>query len=523
MRKSKLVVWFLLLFSIPISVQAAPLTSISSALFRVREIMLDVYVLHFLIFALFFVLLYAIYYSGLKRVKSIGEGKEGKIIALALSGMSTFGIFFTTRNLGVAGFLETLLGPFAIFAGMLIALTVFFLVYNGFKAQDKSRAWKLGLIVAGLILVLYGAFLSFKGDNVMFGIGWLLALLALLFLLIGVWKDGRTKRDRSGRDKGSKKGKTKKPKLGPVNNFKAEFETKKVVDLTWDATEGADSYQIQRKIPRVFSAKWWRILKAFTLWHKIKFLGYHKGTSTKDKHKFWFVKLRVLEYRIRARAGWLRKGPWSYARTTWSPTTPEGGGPDDPPGPEPAITLSGTVKERGNGPIPGATVSVSGPTSSSTTTDVNGQYSIQVNKGKHSVQANKAGYHPYSSRVKIKKDKTFNITLRKLPTPTPPRGPEGPPGPPPVPPPVAGPPNFDIHVSSTTVPPNGTLTVTCLATAGEFDVGATHSITITNPNGTLTAAPVVTPHRADAMFNIPPHWLVGSDVEVTASLEMNEP
>ncbi len=320
MKIRKLILWFSLVLALALQVNALSLSGFAPTFNRIREILLDVYALHFIVFLLLFVLLYAIVYSGLKRVKSVGDGKEAKLIALTISAMGTFGIFFTTRNLGVASFLETLLGPFAVFAGLLVALVLFFIVYNAFKDKDKSKAWQIGLIVAGLLLVLFGGMLNIRGDNVLFGIGWLLAAIGLIFLLFSAFKgsgsgssssssgsSGSSDNNRNSNDNNNNRDSNE---AGPINNLQGQHRNKKLVDLNWDATPGAKQYEVQRRIP-FWSAKEVYIPKAYSKWHTVA----NTGTNAyPDRHNLWFVGRRVIEYRVRVNNGLFKKGPWAYCR-----------------------------------------------------------------------------------------------------------------------------------------------------------------------------------------------------------------
>ncbi len=55
-------------------------------------------------------------------------------------------------------------------------------------------------------------------------------------------------------------------------------------------------------------------------------------------------------------------------------------------------TISGAVKTPGGAPIPGAKVSVNGPTTATATADANGNFALSVAPGIYSIAASKPGY-----------------------------------------------------------------------------------------------------------------------------------
>ena len=152
------------------------------------------YIVYGFTFILFLILMYAISAAALSKVKVFqGDGADGlsrpgKMVAFAIGALSTFGVFaFTQRYGGPAEVLENVLAPFGIFAGLLLALVIFSVVYFGFQSNDGSRSWKLGLGAAAVAMIVAGMVTS--SPNIM-SIGWTFGLIVGIIALIGAFAKG---------------------------------------------------------------------------------------------------------------------------------------------------------------------------------------------------------------------------------------------------------------------------------------------------------------------------------------------
>ena len=143
-------------------------------------------------FILLFMLFYAIFAAALRMVTIFKDGdnlsKNGKIVALAFSGLTNFSIFFFKGNKGMEEILVDVLGSFGIFGGLVLGLVVFLIIFMGFRDMDIGGRSLVGLVAAGLAMILVGALLTMP--NVM-GIGWLMALIPGIFMLISAWGGGQ--------------------------------------------------------------------------------------------------------------------------------------------------------------------------------------------------------------------------------------------------------------------------------------------------------------------------------------------
>lgn len=134
----------------------------------------------------FFSLLYGLYASALKFLpvfkssEGNGIGRQGKVVALSLSGLSTLGVFYFTKG-SPEKILQSVLDPFGIFAGLVLAALFAGIMYFGIRGNDpnsKSLAWAavaagFGMVIAGLITT---------ADNIM-TYGFLIMLIAMIFAL----------------------------------------------------------------------------------------------------------------------------------------------------------------------------------------------------------------------------------------------------------------------------------------------------------------------------------------------------
>ena len=155
----------------------------------------------FFTFIFFFVLLYGIYAAALRKVKVFSEGdtisRQGKLVAVSFAMLSSFAIFFVTREQGIRAFLENILEPLGLFAGVLLGITVFSIIYFGFKGPSGERNWKAGMAAAGLGMIVAGMIIDSPGAV---SWGWLLIIIAAIFALIGLFGGGRRDRGRGDDD-----------------------------------------------------------------------------------------------------------------------------------------------------------------------------------------------------------------------------------------------------------------------------------------------------------------------------------
>ena len=145
----------------------------------------------FFTFIFFFILLYGIYAAALRKVKVFSEGdtlnRQGKLVAVAFAMLSSFAIFFVTREQGIRAFLNNILEPLGLFAGVLLGITVFSIIYFGFRNPSGEKNWKAAMAAAGLGMIVAGMITDSPGAV---SWGWLLIIIAAIFALIGLFGGG---------------------------------------------------------------------------------------------------------------------------------------------------------------------------------------------------------------------------------------------------------------------------------------------------------------------------------------------
>lgn len=134
--------------------------------------------------------------------------KYGRIVALCLGLLSSLGIFGLMYMQGLGSVREVLhhtLGTFSTFAGIIMALLVFGIVYFGFGSLSDEDRWKKAMWATGLALLAIGALMA---RPALHALGWLIVFIMLLVWFArgglpgtsgGVGKGG--KRDKEGKEK----------------------------------------------------------------------------------------------------------------------------------------------------------------------------------------------------------------------------------------------------------------------------------------------------------------------------------
>lgn len=182
----------LALLSVPDVYAASAFGNVINQTFgQLNSFLNNTYIVYGLTFILLFVLFYAIFAAAMTKVKIFagehGLSKEGKIVGVALAALTNLSIFYFTVPPGPQEVLKQILPAFGIFGGAALGLVIFAIVYFGFGEASGDRNWRMGLAAAGVGMVLAGMITSSPNISAW---GWLLALIAGIFVLIGTFRGG---------------------------------------------------------------------------------------------------------------------------------------------------------------------------------------------------------------------------------------------------------------------------------------------------------------------------------------------
>jgi hypothetical protein len=147
-------------------------------------------------FILFFILLYAIFAAALARVKVFqGEGaisRNGKMVAVALSLLSSMGVFVYMRGIHTA--IERVNGTLGWFGAVALAGLVFAITYFNIKTNEEGTVARgAAFFATALALLLYGMFTDSKGAA---DLGALILLITAIWAAISAFRRPRGPSDR---------------------------------------------------------------------------------------------------------------------------------------------------------------------------------------------------------------------------------------------------------------------------------------------------------------------------------------
>lgn len=328
-------------------------------------------------YLLFFMLFYSIYAALAARIRifqSEGHGisRQGKIFSVALSMLTCFAVFYFTRAMGIKQVLTDVLEPFGIFGGLVVALVIFLLIYRGFRDDiGTGFAGILGLLLAGLVLVVVGAALNYP--NIM-GWGYAIATIAILCILIGALvghfrgrreggEPGRGGDDGARRPEGERGGEPRagetdeearrQGRPGRVRNIRWCSLGPDGIRIEWDpnpASDGVRRYRV-RQIPLSLvglTRRWW----PFT-WRGEGGIPFSRRTWYVDPsdrprwEQHGLVPGRQYRFEVSADNGrsWLRGSSWGESVVVTVGAN-QCNGPDLPP-PEPEIVVRPEVAPDG--------------------------------------------------------------------------------------------------------------------------------------------------------------------------------
>ena len=178
-----------------------------------------------IVFIAFFTIQYSIFVATAKKIKIFsGDGginNQGIALSVALSALSTLGIFYSTGET-LFVMVERVLTFGSTLGIFLLAVTVFLFVYYKSNLKEKRNGW-LAVVAAGITIII----MSYLVDPSWSIIGAIIALIGAIGLIaqaFGLFKDlsfggGGSKGGKSGKGGGSKTGKSGVPKekYGTVN------------------------------------------------------------------------------------------------------------------------------------------------------------------------------------------------------------------------------------------------------------------------------------------------------------------
>jgi len=134
-------------------------------------------------FVLFTVLIYAIILAVIGKIPGLGAEKKanrsGKVVALTISLISTISMFKLGYGKTAEGVVSNILNVYGIFAGAMMALLFFAIIYFGLGDKEEGR-WHLAVIGAGFSMAVAGFFIS---QPMIHALGWLVGIVGLILYI----------------------------------------------------------------------------------------------------------------------------------------------------------------------------------------------------------------------------------------------------------------------------------------------------------------------------------------------------
>lgn len=163
------------------TVSAASGVSLLSGPFgQLYQILRNQNVVYGLTFIFYFMLFYGIYAAALHFVpvfkSDSGMNHQGKVVAIALSGLTLLSLFVFTKG-SITKILETLLNPFGVFGGLMLACLFAGITYFGIRGGNPNSATFAWVATAAAIGMVFAGMILLK-DNLM-SWGFLILLIAL--------------------------------------------------------------------------------------------------------------------------------------------------------------------------------------------------------------------------------------------------------------------------------------------------------------------------------------------------------
>lgn len=226
-----------------------------------------------MLFIFFFILMYAVFNAALKRTPIFKEGTQSKIAAVALAAIVDIAFFgISQRYGGPQALLTRFLNAFELFGGLILAITMFMIIYFGFRPEKGGTKWKLALGGAGMALLLVGSMICNPNWTAN---GMLILFFALIAWLFGTITDGMGNKSKSSKtggnnddsdnnssskSKGNGDGTTPKKSIferdpekdkrpSKIDDFTGDYDTEqKAIILNWTPNGDAQKHILQRKV-----------------------------------------------------------------------------------------------------------------------------------------------------------------------------------------------------------------------------------------------------------------------------------
>jgi hypothetical protein len=134
-------------------------------------------------FIFFTILIYAILLATIGRVPGLGDDKKankyGKGVSIAIALITSFGIFRLGAGRTAKDVVTQVLTTYGIFAGAVLALLFFAIIYYGLGNKEEGR-WHLAVIGAGFFMAVAGFFISMPMVQ---ATGWLIGIIGLILYI----------------------------------------------------------------------------------------------------------------------------------------------------------------------------------------------------------------------------------------------------------------------------------------------------------------------------------------------------
>jgi len=143
----------------------------------------DVNSMYIATFIFFTVLIYVIILAIIGKVPGLGTEKKanqyGKVVSLAMALISSVSIFRLGYDKTAKDVVTKILVAYGVFAGAVMALLFFAVIYFGLGNKEEGR-WHLAVLGSGLSMAIAGYFIS---KPMVQALGWLVGVIGIILYI----------------------------------------------------------------------------------------------------------------------------------------------------------------------------------------------------------------------------------------------------------------------------------------------------------------------------------------------------
>ena len=105
--------------------------------------------------------------------------KYGKVLSFTIALISTLSLYYIGKETSMQDVILKILPIYGVFAGAMLAILFFMIIYFGFRSKEGGR-WELAVLGSGFMMAVVGYFITRPTIQ---SIGWIIGIVGLILYI----------------------------------------------------------------------------------------------------------------------------------------------------------------------------------------------------------------------------------------------------------------------------------------------------------------------------------------------------